>query len=70
MPVDNLGRQHVYNTIANHNKANLCESKRVEQARLDQLDKKQKQRFYDFAQQRVPTNLQNAFTAFFRMVQR
>ncbi len=37
---------------------------------MDQLDKQQKQRFYDFAQYRVPTNLQNAFTAGSRMVHR
>ncbi len=68
MPVDNFGRQHVYDTIADRDKADPCESEGGEPARLDQLDKKQKQRFYDFAQQRVPTNLQNAFTAGFRMV--
>ncbi len=37
---------------------------------MDQLDKQQKQKFYDFAQYRVPTNLQNAFTAGSRMVHR
>ncbi len=68
MPVDYLGCQHVYDTIADRNKADPCESEGVEQARLDQLDKKQEQMFYDFAQQIVPTNLQNAFTAGSRMV--
>ena len=70
MPVDNLGRQHAYDTITDRDKADQCESEGVEPARLDQLDKQQKQRFYDFAQHRVPTNLQNAFTAGSRMVHR
>ncbi len=70
MLVDNLGRQHAYDTIANRDKADRCESEGVEPARLDQLDKQQKQRFYDFAQYRIPSNLQNAFTAGSRMVQR
>ncbi len=70
MPVDNLGRQHAYDTIADRHKADTCESEGVEPARLDQLDKQQKQRFYDFAQHRVPPNLQNAFTARSRMVHR
>ncbi len=39
MPVDNLGRQYAYNTIADRDKEDLCESERVEPARLDQLDK-------------------------------
>ncbi len=70
MPIDNLGRQHAYNTIADRDKADLCKSKRVEPAKLDQLDKQQKQMFYDFAQYRVPTNLQNTFTAGSRIVHR
>ena len=70
MPVDNLGRKHVYDTIANRDKADLCESEGVESTRLDQLDKQQKQRFYNFAQQKVSTNSQNAFTAGSRMVHR
>ena len=70
MPVDNLGRQHAYDTIADRDMADQCESEGVEPARLDQLDKQQKQRFYDFAQQRVPTNLQNVFTARSRIVQK
>ena len=49
MLVDNLGSQHAYNTIADRNKADQCKSEGVEPARLDQLDKQQKQRFYDFA---------------------
>ena len=39
MPIDNLVSQHVYNTIANCDKADPCKSKRVEPARIDQLDK-------------------------------
>ncbi len=70
MPVDNLGRQHAYDTIADRDKADPCESEGVESARLDQLDKQRKQRFYNFAQQRVSTNLQNAFTADSKMVHR
>ncbi len=70
MPVDNLGRQHSYDTISNCDKADSCKSEGVEPAKLDQLDKQQKQRFYDFTQHRVPTNLQNAFTAGSRMVHR
>ncbi len=70
MPVDNLGRQHAYDTIADRDKADLCESEGVELVRLDQLDKQQKQMFHDFAQQRVPTNLQNVFTTGSRMVHR
>ena len=70
MPVDNLGRQHAYNTIADRDKADLCKSEGVEPARLDQLDKQQKQRFYNLAQNRVSTNLENAFTAGSRTVQR
>ncbi len=50
IPVDNLRRQHAYDTIADRDKADPCESEGVEPARLDQLDKQQKQRFYDFAQ--------------------
>ena len=57
MPVDNLGRQHAYHTIADRKKADQCKSEGLEPARQDQLDKQQKQKFYDFAQQRVPTNL-------------
>ncbi len=48
MPVDNLGRQDAYNTIADRNKADRCESEGVESTRLDQLDKQQKQ-IHDFA---------------------
>ena len=70
MPVDNLGCQHTYNTIIDCNKADPCKSEGVEPARLDQLDKQQKQRFYDFAQHRVPTHLQNAFIAGSKMVHR
>ncbi len=70
MPVDNLRRQHAYNTITDRDKADLCESEGVEPARLDQLNKQQKQKFYDFMQYRVLTNLQNALTAGSRMVQR
>ena len=43
MPVDNLRRQHAYDTIADRDKADPCESEGVEPARLDQLDKQQKQ---------------------------
>ena len=50
MPVDNLGRQHAYDTIADRDMADQCESEGVEPARLNQLDKQQKQRFYNFAQ--------------------
>ncbi len=70
IPVDNLGRKHAYDTIADCNKADPCESEGIESARLDQLDKQEKQRFYEFAQHIVPTNLQNAFTAGSRIVQR
>ena len=70
MPVDNLGRQHAYDTIADHDKADLYKSEGMEPARLDRLDKQQKQRFYDFAQHRVLTNLQNTFTVGSRMVHR
>ncbi len=70
MPVDNLGPKHAYNTIADRNKAELCQSEVVEPARLDQLDKQQKQRFYNFAQHKVPSNLQNTFTAGSRIVHR
>ncbi len=68
MPVDNPERQHAYNTIADRDKADQCESEGVEPARLDQLDKQQEQNFYDFAQHKVPTNLQNAFTDVSRIV--
>lgn len=37
--------------------------KYVELARLEQLSNQQSQRFYDFAQHRVPTKLQTAFVA-------
>ena len=57
MPVDNLRRQHAYDTIDDRNKVDQCEYEGVEPARLEQLDKQQKQRFYDFAEHRVPTNL-------------
>ena len=67
MWVDNLRRQHAYDTIADRDKADLCKSEGMKPARLDQLDKQQKQRFYDFAQHRVSTNLQNVFTAGSRM---
>ena len=70
MPVDNFGRQHPYDTITNRDKADPCESEEVEPTRQDKLDKQQKQRFHDFAQDRAPTNLQNAFTACSRMVHR
>lgn len=70
MPVDNLVRQHVYNIIADCNKADSYKSEGVESARINQLDKQQTQRFYDFAQHRVPNNLQNAFTAGSRIVHR
>ncbi len=70
IPIDNLGRQHAYITIADCDKADRYESEGVESARLDLLDKQQKQRFYDFAQHRIPINLQNVFTKDFRMVQR
>ena len=43
MLIDKLGRQHAYNTIADHDKTDLCESELLEPARLDQLDKQQKQ---------------------------
>ncbi len=47
----NLLEQSIYsNTIADRDKADLCESEGVEPARLDQLDKQQKQKLYDFAQ--------------------
>ncbi len=42
MPVDNLGRQHAYDTIADRDMADQCKSEGVEPARLDQLDKQQK----------------------------
>ena len=70
MPVDNPEYQPAYNAIAHLDKADPYKSEGVEPARLDQLDKQQKQRFYDFAQHRVPTNLQNAFTTGSRMVHR
>ena len=70
MPVDNLRRQHAYNTVADRDKADPCESEGVEPARLDQLDKQQKPKFYDFMEHRVLINLQNALTAGSRMVQR
>ncbi len=70
MPIDNLGRKNAYDTIADRNKEDQCESEGVEPARLDQLDKQQKQRFYDFVQHKVPTNLQNPFTAGPRIVHR
>ena len=70
MPVDNLERQHVYNTITDRDKEYQCESEGVEPTRLDQVDKQRKPRFYDFAQYRVPINLQNVFTAGSRMVHR
>ncbi len=68
MPVNNLGRQHAYNTIADCNKADLCQSEAMEPARLDQLNQQQKQNFYDFVQHRLPIHLQNAFTVGSRMV--
>ena len=70
MPVDNLGRQYAYNTIPDRDKADLWESEEVELTRLDRLDKQQKQKFYDFAQHRVSTNLQNALTVGSKMVHR
>ena len=70
MPIYNLVPQHVYNTIANCNKADPCKSEGMEPAKIDQLDKQQTQRFYDFAQHRVPTNLQNAFTVGSKIVHR
>ncbi len=70
MPVDNLGDQHAYNTIADRDKADPCKSEGMGSARLDQLDKQQKQKFHDFAQHIVPTNLQNSFTAGSRIVHR
>ncbi len=70
MPIDNLGRQYAYDTIADRDKTDECEFKGVEPARLDQLDKQQKQSFYDFAQPRVSTNLQNTFIAGSRIVHR
>ena len=70
MPLDNLGRQHAYDTIADRDKADLCESEEVEAARLDQLDKQQKQSVYDFAQYKAPINLQNTFTEGSRMIHR
>ena len=50
--VDNFEREYTYDTISNRDKANLCKSEGVELARLDQLDKQQKQSIYDFAQHR------------------
>ncbi len=70
MLVDNLERQHAYDTITDRDKADLGKSEGVEQAILDQVDKQQKKSLYDFAKHRVPTNLQNSFTADSRMVQR
>ena len=70
MLVDNLGRQHAYDTISDCDKADPCESEKLEPARLDQLDKQQKQKFHDFEQHIVFTNLQNAFTEGSRMVHR
>ncbi len=70
MPVDNLRRHHTHNTIADRDKVDLCESEGVKPARLDQLEKQQKQKFYDFAKYRVPIYLQNAFTLGARMVDR
>ncbi len=70
MPVDNLGRQHAYDTIADRNKTGPCKSEEVEPARLDQRHKRQKQKFYDFAQYKFPTNLQNASNAGSKMVHR
>lgn len=69
MPVDDLGRQRetgeyrAYEATIGRDNADPCESEGVEPARLDELDKQQKFRFYDFAQHRVPTKLHNAFTA-------
>ena len=37
---------------------------------INYLDKQQKQTFYEFAQHKVPTNLQNPFTIGFKMVHR
>ncbi len=42
MLVNNLKRQHAYNTIADRDKIDLCKSEGVEPTRLDQLDKQQK----------------------------
>ena len=70
IPVDNLGRQHNYDTIADRDKADRCQSEQVKPAKLGQLNKQQKQKFYDFGQYRVPTNLHNAFIAGSRMVHR
>ncbi len=70
MPVDNLGRQHAYDTIADRDKADPYESEAVEPARLDELDKQQKPNFHDSTQNRVTTNLQNNFIASSRMVHR
>ncbi len=52
MPVDNLGRQHAYDTITDRDKADQCESGGVEPVRLDQLDKQQKQRLQNGPQTR------------------
>lgn len=43
--VNNLECQDAYSTIANCNKADLYKSKRVKLAKLNQLDKQQKQNF-------------------------
>ncbi len=39
IPIDNLGHQYAYDTIADRDIADQCESEKVEPARLDQLDK-------------------------------
>ncbi len=70
IPVDVLGPQHAYNTIADRDKADLCESEGVEPARLSQVDNQRKQKFYDFARDKIFINLQNVFTAGSRMAQR
>ncbi len=49
MPVDNLWRQHVYDIIADRNKTDPCESEEMESVILDQLDKQQKQKVFNFA---------------------
>ena len=42
----------------------------MESAKLDELNKTQKQRFYNFAHLKIPNNLQNAFVTGSRVIHR
>ena len=63
IPVIDLASNEQQNIISNCDNADPCKSEKVEPARLDQLEKQQKFRFYDFVQHRIPTKLQSAFVA-------